>query len=281
MSTLRKCIAAGAALAALAALQLAAGDAVAQKKGGDLVMAQQAQPPTIDGMTTSAQATRNISLHIWETLVARDESANVVGDLATSWKVSDDGLTYTFTLREARFHNGKMMTSADAKASLERYAKVGASPFMKPVKDMATPDPRTLVITLNNPVPGFLEQLSSPRAPACIIPAEEAGKEAGKIDNIGTGPFQFVEFKPDSHVKLKRFDGYMQNAASSGRDGFGGKKTAWVDTITFKFVPEASSSARGSGKISVRLFSAVEPADSSDQLKVPYSAPSNLSASAC
>jgi peptide/nickel transport system substrate-binding protein len=234
-----------AVLAAITGPLFTSTAAQAQKKGGDLVMAQQAQPPTIDGMTTSAQATRNISLHIWETLVARDENANVIGDLATSWKVSDDGLTYTFGLRDARFHNGKMMTSADAKASLERYAKVGASPFMKSVKEMGTPDLKTLTITLNNPVPGFLEQLSSPRAPAVIIPSEEAGKDANKIENIGTGPFSFVEYKPDSHVKLKRFDGYIQNTAGTSRDGFGGKKTAWVDTITIKFVPEGGARTAG------------------------------------
>ena len=241
MRAIHLCIPMCAAMAAV----LPGTIALAQKKGGDLVMAQQAQPPTIDGMTTSAQATRNISLHIWETLIARDENANVIGDLATSWKISDDGLTYTFTLREARFHNDKMMTSADAKASLERYAKVGASPFMKPVKEMGTPDAKTLTITLSNPVPGFLEQLSSPRAPAVVIPAEEAGKDANKIENIGTGPFSFVEYKPDSHVKLKRFDGYIQNAGAAGRDGFGGKKTAWVDTITIKFVPEGGARTAG------------------------------------
>lgn len=231
--------------AALAALAVFAGPALAQKRGGDLVMAQQAQPPTIDGMTTTAQATRNISLHIWEMLITRDENANVVGDLATGWTVSPDGLTYTFTLREARFHNGKMMSSADAKASLERYAKVGGSPFMRAVKEMATPDAKTLVITLNNPVPGFLEQLSSPRAPAVVIPAEEAGKAANQIANIGTGPFEFVEFRPDSHVKLKRFDGYIQAPAGNARDGFGGKKTAYVDTITIRFVPEGGARTAG------------------------------------
>ena len=98
MTTLQVCARVGAVVAGLAALN--AGAAHAQKKGGDIIIAQQAQPPTMDGMTTSAQATRNISLHIWETLVARDENANVIGDLATAWKISDDGLTYTFTLRE-------------------------------------------------------------------------------------------------------------------------------------------------------------------------------------
>lgn len=235
----------GAAIAVLSAQSLLIDPAQAQKRGGEIVMAQQAQPPTIDGMTTTAQATRNIALHIWEMIITRDENANVIGDLATAWTISPDGLTYTFTLREARFHNGKMMTSADAKASLERYARVGASPFMRPVKEISTPDARTLVITLNNPVPGFLEQLSSPRAPAVVIPAEEAGKEAGKIENIGTGPFRFVEFRPDSHVKLARFDGYIQNPAGGARDGFGGRKTAWIDAITIRFVPEGGARTAG------------------------------------
>ncbi|MFN5614861.1 MAG: ABC transporter substrate-binding protein [Brevundimonas sp.] len=245
MTTRRLMMQATVALAAIAAVAVPTGSAQAQKRGGEIVMAQQAQPPTIDGMTTTAQATRNISLHIWEMIVTRDENANVIGDLATAWTISPDGLTYTFTLREARFHNGKMMTSADAKASLERYGKVGGSPFMRPVKDMTTPDPRTLVITLSNPVPGFLEQLSSPRAPAVVIPAEEAGKAANQIENIGTGPYRFVEFRPDSHVKLARFDGYIQNTQGTGRDGFGGKKTAWVDTITIRFVPEGGARTAG------------------------------------
>lgn len=233
------------ALAAVSAIACVTSSVQAQKRGGDIVMAQQAQPPTIDGMTTTAQATRNISLHIWEMLVTRDENSNVIGDLATTWSISPDGLTYTFSLREARFHNGKMMTSEDAKASLERYAKVGASPFMKSVKEMSTPDPRTLIVTLNTPIPGFLEQLSSPRAPAVVIPSEEAGKAANQIENIGTGPYRFVEFRPDSHVKLARFDGYIQNSKATGRDGFGGKKTAWVETITIRFVPEGGARTAG------------------------------------
>ncbi len=78
-----------------------------------------------------------------------------------------------------------------------------------------------------------------------MIPAEEAGKEANKIEIIGTGPFQFVEFRPDSHVKLKRFDGYIQSPVGNPRDGFGGKKTAYVDNITIRFVPEGGARTAG------------------------------------
>lgn len=236
---------AGRALAGIALAAVAFG-AAAQKRGGDIVMAQQAQPPTLDVATTTAQATRNIGLHIFEMLVTRDENGNVINDLASKVDASADGRVYTFTLREGvRFHNGKEMTSADVKASLERYGRVGASPTLKEVESIETPGKHQVVVTLKKPTPGFIDMLSSPRAPAAIIPAEEAGKDAGKIELIGTGPFQFVEYKPDSHVRLKRFDGYVPNTNFRKPDGFSGRKTAWVDTVTIRFVPEGGARVAG------------------------------------
>ena len=57
----------------------------------------------------------------------------------------------------------------------------------------------------------FLDNLSSPRAPIAIYPAEEAAKPANQINYHRYGPFRFVEYKPDSHVKIARFDGYVPN----------------------------------------------------------------------
>jgi peptide/nickel transport system substrate-binding protein len=218
----------------------------ARKRGGDIVMAQQAQPPTLDAATTTAQATRNIGLHIFETLVTRDENGNVINDLASKVEASPDARVYTFTLREGvKFHNGKEMTSADVKASLERYGRVGASPTLKDAESITAPGKYQVVVTLKNTTPGFIDMLSSPRAPAVIIPAEEAGKDAGKIELVGTGPFEFVEYRPDSHVRLKRFDGYVPNANFQKRDGFSGRKTVWVDTVTIRFVPEGGARVAG------------------------------------
>jgi peptide/nickel transport system substrate-binding protein len=227
-------------------LATAASAGLAQKRGGDIVMAQQAQPPSLDAMTTTAQATRNIGMHIFETLVTRDENGNVINDLASKVDASPDGRIYTFTLREGvKFHNGKEMTSADVKASLERYGRVGASPTLKEVESITAPGKYQVVVTLKKATPSFIDMLSSPRAPAVIIPAEEAGKDAGKIEIIGTGPFQFVEYKPDSHVRLKRFDGYVPNGNFQKPDGFSGRKTVYVDTATIRFVPEGGARVAG------------------------------------
>ena len=105
-----------------------AGPAQAQKKGGDVIIAMTGAPPSLDPHATSAQVARNVNLHIFETLYARDEGARPVPDLAESVAISADGLSYVFKLRTGvKFHNGKEMGPADVVASLERYRKGGAS----------------------------------------------------------------------------------------------------------------------------------------------------------
>ena len=230
------------ALAASLAFALA-GPAAAQKKGGDVVIAMQSAPPSLDPHATSAQVARNVNLHVFETLYARDENARPVPDLATGVTVSADGLTYVFTLRQGvKFHNGKEMTPADVVASLERYRKGGASlPLVAAIDSVAATGANQVTIKLKSVQSTFLGNLSSPRAPIAIMPAAEAAKEMGKADPIGTGPYRHVEYKPDSHVKLARFDDYKPNPAYKERDGFAGAKIAYVDTITFRFMPEAGA----------------------------------------
>ncbi|MEO7241915.1 MAG: ABC transporter substrate-binding protein [Variovorax sp.] len=229
-----------------AALVLAAAavqPASAQKKGGDVVIAMTQAPPSLDPHATSAQVARNVNLHMFETLYARDENARPVPDLAKSVAVSPDGLSYVFALRDdVKFHNGKDMLPADVVASLERYKKGGASASLIAAIDSVTATgPHEVTVKLKSIQSTFLGNLSSPRAPIAIMPAEEAVKEMGKASPIGTGPYKFVEYKPDSHVKLARFDEYKPNPAYKERDGFAGHKIAYIDTITFRFMPEAGA----------------------------------------
>ncbi|MBN8749749.1 Oligopeptide-binding protein AppA [Xylophilus ampelinus] len=239
----------------LSAAMMAAAPAHAQKKGGDAVVAQQAQPPSLDAMTTSAQAARNINLHIYEGLFARSDKGETIPDLAESFTAAANGLDYTIKLRKGvKFHNGQVMTATDVKASLERYAKVGGSAQnMALVQSITVIDPSTIAVKMKAPYQGFIEFLGSPRAPAVIIPASEAAKEAGKIAVIGTGPYKMVEYRPDSFIKLARFDDYVPNPAYKARDGLGGRKTPYLDTVTFRFIPEAGArnSALEAGEVQV------------------------------
>ena len=231
-------------LAVAAALVLGAtAPAMAQKKGGDVVIAMTQAPPSLDPHATSAQVARNVNLHVFETLYARDENARPVPDLATGVNVSADGLTYVFTLRQGvKFHNGRDMTPADVVASLERYRKAGASAsLIGAIDSVAATGANQVTIKLKSVQSTFLGNLSSPRAPIAIMPASEAAKDMGKADPIGTGPYKFVEYKPDSHVKVARFDDYKPNPAYKERDGFAGAKIAYIDSVTFRFMPEAGA----------------------------------------
>lgn len=237
--------------------------AIAQgRKGGDVIIAQQAQPPTLDAQTTTAQASRNITLHMYESLFTRDEAANPQPELAEGVDIAADGMSYTFHLRTGvKFHNGKTMTSADVRASMERYARIGGSAdVLKPVAAYEAPDAKTLVLKMRAVFPGLIEAISSPRAPFVVMPEEECAKPLGQPAPIGTGPFAFVEFRPDSHAKLARFDGYTPNTNFTRRDGFTGRKTAYFDTLSFRFMPEGGARTAGLQTGEIQVLEALDVA---------------------
>ncbi len=244
-----------------ATLALGVGTASAQtafscpKTGGDLVVGLEAAVPTLDQQTGSSSATRNVAMNIFETLVIRDGNMNPTPDLAESIETSADGLTYTFKLRPGvKFHNGKPLTSADVVASFDRYKEMGVNrSTLDIVSGWEAPDDMTFVITLSKAQPTFLENLSSYTVPIVIIPAEQATAAAGQLEPIGTGPFKFVEFVPDSHVKIARYDDYVPNTTFEGLSGFAGNKTACVDTVTFRMLTEvgARMAALETGEVSI------------------------------
>jgi peptide/nickel transport system substrate-binding protein len=217
--------------------------ALAQRKGGDLIVAQPAGSNTLDPHFTASAAARNMMLGMYETLVTIDENAAPVPMLASKWEVLDNGMTYRFELRRGvKFHNGKEMTSADVKASLERFGRVSPEKqTMASVASIEMPDPYVVLVRMKQLDTSFIDRLASPASPTTIIPAEEATKDVNKTNNISTGPYQFVEWVPDSHVKLKRFDGYVPNTAMAGATGLGGRKTAYVESVTIRIIKEASA----------------------------------------
>ena len=239
----------------LAGLLAAPQTAEAQKRSPMLVFGQEAPPPTLDPHFSTSIATRNVAMHIFEQLVTRDENNAVIPELAEGWQVSPDGLTYTFKIRTGvRFHNGKPLTAADVKASFERYQRMAvAKVTLGPVASMAAPDPETFVMKVSSPQPVFLEELSAFVVPIAIIPAEQADREGGKLDLIGTGPMQFVEWVPDSHIRLKRFDAYQPDPRHKGSQGFGGRKEVWFDAVDFRIVKEPGARVAGleSGQLQI------------------------------
>src|SRR5580704_8657565 len=213
------------------------------KRGGTVTIALTQAPPSLDAQLTSAQVARDINLHMYETLYARDENAGVVPDLAQGAEISKDGMTYVFTLRPGvKFHNGKIMDSKDVVASLDRFRKIGlAAILLNGLDTMEASGPLEVTVKLKKVQSNFLDTLSSPGTPLAIYPAEEAVKPAKDFKFIGTGPMKFVEYAPDSHATLERFADYVPNPNYTKRDGFAGRKEVFIDGATFRFMPEAGA----------------------------------------
>jgi peptide/nickel transport system substrate-binding protein len=180
--------------------------------GGVLRVGLAADPAELDPHLTSLTAAWHVIEHVYEGLVSYDASLAPIPALAESWDVAEDGLTYTFNLRQGvMFHNGREFTADDVVYSFERIINPEtASPHSSDfgnVVSIEAADPATAVFTLTGPDASFLAKLMG--SSMAIVP-QDAVEENGDLMNImvGTGPFQFVEYIPNSSVTLERNPNY-------------------------------------------------------------------------
>ena len=232
------------ALGALAATTFGSGVVRAQpKKGGTLVYASVSGPGTLDPHVASSAVELVVILNRFEALVALDDKIATRPMLAAKVTTSEDSRIFTFELRRGvKFHSGAEMTAADVQASMERYQRVSPNGSnLADVERYEAPDPYTFVIRLNKPNVVLLDVLKSPIFPFMILPASQKDKAARDIEIIGTGPFSLTEWVKDSHVLIKRFDGYVPDTSAPGRDGYAGRKTVYLDAVRYRFIPEATT----------------------------------------
>jgi peptide/nickel transport system substrate-binding protein len=161
----------------------------------------------------------SVILSTYEGLVKyAPNSSTIVGDLASSWTVSPDRLTYTFHLVPGvHFHDGSPLTSQAVVASFKRRLDVNQAPayMLKPIATMSTPDPLTLVVKLKHPVNPFIHYLASSWGPKIIGPeaiVTHAGTDHGQTwlqtHDDGTGPFQLTAFERGRQYVLTSWPGY-------------------------------------------------------------------------
>jgi len=238
-------------LFALLAVLVGAPAASAQetpRMGGVLKAAMIGEPPSLDLHWTTAVIVQQITWHIYETLYTYDRDFNPIPMLAEGHTIADAGRRYTIALRKGvKFHNGKEMTAADVVPSLQRWGKMSSAGkgLWKSVEAVEAKDAHTVVIHLKEPSGSLLFALGRPNNGAAIYPKEViAAAGEGQIKEfIGTGPYRFVEHKPDRHIKLARFKDYA--ARSEAPDGYGGKRTAYFDEILFIPAPDVSVRVAG------------------------------------
>jgi len=210
LTTLKK-FAAAFALAALTAT----GTASAQTPPGVLIVAQIAEPKSLDPHAVTAVNDFRILMNVYDGLVRYVSGAlEVEPALAESWTISDDGKTYTFKLREGvTFHDGTEFNAEAVKFNFDRmlnedhpYHDTGPFPlsfFFSAVDTVEAPDAQTVVFTLNEPYAPFLSNLAYPTG---LIVSPEAVKQHGEDfgrNPSGTGPFKFVEWESNAKVVVE------------------------------------------------------------------------------
>jgi peptide/nickel transport system substrate-binding protein len=201
-----------------ASAAIAADGTSSPKRGGALDFAVDTEPGNYDCHgNVSFAALHPIAPH-YSMLLKFDGTAypQVKGDLAESWTVSPDKLTYTFKLRpNVQFHDGTPLTAADVKASYERivHPPEGVVSARRvnyaAIATIETPDPLTVVFKLSWPEAAMLANFASPWN--CIYSAAKLKDDPlfPKTHVLGSGPFSFVEHVKGDHWTGKRFDRYF------------------------------------------------------------------------
>ena len=192
--------------------------------GGELVVGiSQDLGDSLDPYQLTAAGTREVLFNIYEGLVKATATGEYVPAVASDSTVSEDGLTYTFTLREGvRFHNGDTVTAEDVKYSFETCAETtvdtALAAALSSVQTLST-EGDTVTITLAEPNPDFLSYVGM----VYIVPDDYTEQSTAPV---GTGPFKFVSWELGGDVVLEAFEDYWGGAPA-------------VKRVIFRTIPEA------------------------------------------
>ncbi len=185
----------------------------------------------LDPQLAATAGIREVLFNIFEGLVKASPDGSVIPAIASDYKLSEDGTTYTFTLREGvTFHNGNPVTIEDVVYSLERCAgsENDGTPLVSAfsnVSKIEAADDTHVVITLAEPSLEFINALTS-----AIIPKDSGATIA--TDLVGTGPFKFVSYAPQDNLVMEKYDGYWGEPAK-------------LDKVTFKIVADVNAMVIG------------------------------------
>lgn len=235
-------------LAAVLAVPLAMGamPTIAQAET-TLRVIPHADLKNLDPIWTTAYITRNHGYMIYDTLFAMDEDFKPQPQMVDTWTTSDDGLTWTFVLRDGlKFHDGAPVTATDVVASLERWGKRDGmgQQLMANTASLEAQDDKTVVLTLANEYGLVLESIGkiSSNVPF-IMPARIAATDPFEqiTEFVGSGPFVFEadQWVPGSTVVYTKFADYVPRteAVSAASGG----KVAKVDKVVWTYFPDQTT----------------------------------------
>ncbi|HWW46256.1 MAG TPA: ABC transporter substrate-binding protein [Xanthobacteraceae bacterium] len=200
----------------------------------------------IDPIITTAYITRDHGYMVYDTLLAMDSSFKVQPQMA-NWKISDDKLTYTFTLRDGlKWHDGAPVTAEDCVASLQRWAKRDGmgQKLMDFTASLEATDAKTITLKLKEPYGLVLESIGKPSSVVpFMMPKRIAETPADKAigEQIGSGPFKFVakEFQPGVKAVYEKNKDYVPR--SEPPSWTSGGKVVKVDRVEWVTMNDAQT----------------------------------------
>ena len=232
---------------ALSALTLSTALTPAEAASGKtLLVKMHSDLRVIDPLFTTAYITRDHGYMVYDTLLATDSSFKVQPQMA-DWKVSDDKLTYTFTLRDGlKWHDGAPVTAEDCVASLKRWGRMDnmGQKLMDFTASIEASDAKTIVLKLKEPYGQVLESIAKPSSYVpFMMPKRLAETPAGQqiAEQIGSGPFKFVkaEFQPGVKAVYEKNADYVPRKEPASWTS--GGKIVKVDRVEWITMPDAQT----------------------------------------
>lgn len=243
------------------------GNKDSEKKGEvqkDLVFGRGGDSVSLDPISTTEGETFKVTVNLFETLINYGEQDTTLHPgLATEWKVSDDALEYTFTLREGvKFHDGTDFNADAVVANFERWMNGDEEQFPyytmfggykgdegHVIKEVKAVDAKTVVFTLFRPQAPFLKNIAmSPFGIASPAALEKYGADFMK-NPVGTGPFKFVEWKEGDRIVIEKNPEYWMEGYPK------------LDKIIFRSIPENSARLNELLAGNIDLMDGVNPSD--------------------
>lgn len=214
-----------------------------------LNVATTGDPGPLDPTPVTSDLLSEITQHFYETLYIFAPDFSIAPLLASALpQISADGKEYTIPLRTGvPYHDGTTMNADDVVASLQRWGRLsprGRTPWAS-VDQISAPDANTVRITLKQSYSPLVNLLAFPNGSPIIMPKRIATAPDPLKEFVGTGPWKFVEYKPDTWVRISKFPQYVSPPGKP--DGFAGERKALIDEI--RFLPSSNPTTRADGLI--------------------------------
>ncbi len=234
MATMLAGCSGGASSSTPASASASAASGTSSNDSTTLTLAINADILTTDPQALNNGTTTSVLYNVFSNLVKYDDAGEIVMDLAESYELLEDQVTWEFKIREdAVFHDGTPVTAEDVAWSLTRVmTDESSSDYMNfsPLAEAVAVDDYTVHVVSDDPYPIMLQLLC--KGGAAVLPKayiEENGEEAWLANPIGSGPYQLTEYVKDDHVTLVPFADY-----------YGEQNPDWEEVI-FRVVPESST----------------------------------------